>query len=117
MGSSRRKVVEMNKKKTIDLVGFNQKKNQVNLLLLDQRTWEDPKEHIDRIQERILAYVKYVEDGSFIQDYPQMIGVEIIIRVVFKYVPTDEGMSYIEEAQSVLSDTGYHLEFMNYDAL
>jgi len=99
----------------IDLVAFDEEKKIVNLIIIDDQNWESPSEHIDIIHEKILSYVAFIENGTFQKKYPSVVGHEIIIKVVFEHVPSEEGQKFIDQIKEVLKVTGYQLEFMNYN--
>jgi len=98
----------------IDLVALDDKNKVVNLIIVDDQTWETPREHIDAIHEKILSYIAFIENGTFKKKYPSYHSHEKVIRVVFEYEPNEEGNLFIEKIKTVLEDTGYHLEFINF---
>lgn len=99
----------------IDLVALDENKKAVNLIIIDDQTWETPREHIDTIHEKILSYIAFIENGTFNKKYPSYQSYEKLIKVVFEHEPNEEGNLFIEKIKTVLEDTGYHLEFINYD--
>lgn len=101
----------------IDIVALNVEDKIVNLIMEDTADWNDARGHIDSIQEKILKYVAYVDQGKLVEDYPQVVGYQVIIKVIFQQAPNDQGLVYIKDAQKVLEDVGYHLAFINYSDL
>ncbi|MBI9013306.1 MAG: hypothetical protein JEZ08_13820 [Clostridiales bacterium] len=99
----------------IDLVAFDEILKVVNLIIIDDQNWETPREHIDMIQEKILSYVAFIENGTLKKKYPSVADLDTIIKVIFEYKPTEEGIKFIEQVKTVLEDTGYQLEFINYE--
>lgn len=100
----------------IDIVAIDEKKQTLNLIIMDNLTWFDSEDHIDKIQQKILFYEQYIENQLYV-DYPSKRHLPIVIQVVFEYIPSEEGLLFIQEAQSVMDDVGYHLEFINYGDL
>lgn len=103
--------------KIIDIIGLDEKLKIVNLLILDDLKWENPSEHMEEIQQKILKYVAYVDFGHLETKYPRVEGYEIVIKVIFEQLPTDEGLTYIEETKSIFDGSGFQLEFLNYSEL
>lgn len=101
----------------IDLVAMDQEKDQVNLIIMDDQTWEDERKHIDELHEKILSYVAFVENGTFNKKYPDAKEKELVIRVIFEHSPSEEGKVFIDQMIQVLLDTGYHLEFIDYASI
>lgn len=98
----------------IDLIALDEGKKTLNLIIMDNISWIDPKEHIDLIQQKILFYEQYIDQQLF-KEYPSYSQYPIVIQVIFEFQPSEEGLLFIQEAQSVLDDVGYHLSFINYD--
>lgn len=98
----------------IDLVALDKEKNIVNLIIMDDMDWTDPKAHIDLVQEKILKYVAYIQEGHFNRSYPSVIGMSLLIKIIFEHKPDAEGLNYIQGVQSVLEDDGYQLDYVDY---
>lgn len=99
----------------IDLVALDEKNEIINLIIMDEDTWEDPRGHIDALQEKVLSYVAFVENGSFYKKYPKAQVMGFMIKAVFLHNPTEEGKQFIQEILEVLSDTGYRFEYVVYE--
>lgn len=95
----------------IDIVAFDEKTEKVNLIIMDDQMWEDPRDHIDKIQEKVLSYVAFIESGALVKKYPSVAEKAIVIKVVFEHSPCEEGIRFINEVIDILSDTGYVLEY------
>ncbi|MCH4887289.1 hypothetical protein EZV73_06885 [Acidaminobacter sp. JC074] len=101
----------------IDLVGYNRETDTVHLIIMDEQNWDNAGKHIDELQEKILGYIAFVENGAYDHKYPEMYNKEIIIEVVFEYDPTKEGQAFLSQIDQVLKDTGYQIKFRNYTSL
>lgn len=100
---------------TVDLVAFDEVNKIVNLIIIDDLDWTSPRDHIDVIHEKILSYVAFIENGTFNRKYSKVINYKKVIKIVFEHIPNDVGMTFIKQVKGVLEDTGYHLEFINYE--
>lgn len=103
--------------KIIDVLALDEKAHKINLLIMDDLLWHDSKEHIDQMQEKILKYINYVEKGEFTSSYPSYEGYEFVIRIIFSYPPAEDVLLYIQEAQAVLADVGFCLDYLNNEDL
>ena len=101
----------------IDLVALNEENKTVNLIIMDDQTWEDARVHIDMIHDKILTYVAYIENGTLIKDYPSVTGLQVVIKVVFQQSPSQEGQTFVDKIFDVLDDIGYKIEFVDYTSL
>lgn len=101
----------------IDLVGYNKEADTVYLIIMDDQNWDDPRGHIDLIHEKILSYVAFVENGSLKKKYPDVVTMNVIIKVIFEVSPTEEGQTFVEQVKDVLDGLGYQLEFVDYASI
>lgn len=101
--------------KIVDLVALDEKNEIVHLIIMDEDTWDDPRQHIDALQEKVLTYVTFVENGTFYRKYPKAQVMGFMIKAVFLNKPNSEGEKFIEEIADVLLDTGYRFEYVVYE--
>lgn len=99
----------------VDLIGTDSKTGEVWLALMDHLEWgEDDqfdKEHMFLLQEKINAYLRFIESGEIFQSYPSARGREIVIKVRRKYPLSDEAKAFCEMIKSYLLNAGHRIEF------
>ncbi len=99
----------------IDIVAFDEKINRVFLIAVDDLNWSDVDAHLGFLQEKILSYVNYIENGEFAKKYSSKIGMDIEIKVVFEHDPPEEGERFMKQAMLILEETSFKLSFCTYD--
>jgi hypothetical protein len=78
---------------------------KVLLTISDHHTWDEDG-HLQLLQDKINAYLQFIESGQIIDDYPTAVEKEILINTVLKYEPTDEATSFLEKARDVILGAG-----------
>ncbi|MBN9284089.1 MULTISPECIES: DUF6572 domain-containing protein [unclassified Flavobacterium] len=98
-------------KDVIDAVSINTE-GKVVLTISDHLEWNgDENNHILILQEKINSYLDFVEGDQIIESYPQAIGKQFVIQVVFKYSPSSDGILFLNEVENILKENGYVLHY------
>ncbi len=80
-------VLEKNK---IDGIGQNKDKSKVALMIADHLDWENEVQHLTILQDKINAYISFIESKQVYEVYPEANSVEgFIFELRFKYKPTE----------------------------
>ncbi|MSR46096.1 MAG: hypothetical protein EXS13_03370 [Planctomycetes bacterium] len=91
---------------TIDLVTTS-RDGSVNLILVEQGPWQEAYflEHLRRVQNRIYDVVDAALDGLLTNQFPQIHGNNVSIRVDFYETPQQQSEQLVETiAQHVAAD-------------
>jgi len=86
-------IIETNK---IDAMGLSKDGNGLMLMLADHLDWEDEAEHLTLLQEKINAYLGFIESNQYSDTYPDIAFEYYIIDVSFKYEATENCLKFIE---------------------
>lgn len=95
--------------KKIDFI--NEENNKIVLTISDHLKWNEDKEHIFLLQEKINAYLMAIESGQVNKSYPSSIGKKIVVSVALKYAPDEIGISFLSNVKEVLLNSGYIFEY------
>jgi len=85
-------------------------KGDVVLTISDHLEW-DNNEHILILQDKINAYLRFIESGDIYQQYPKAKGRNIMIEVVVKYDPDRNGKIFLDGVKEILNRAGYEFRF------
>lgn len=96
--------------KVIDFASIDNNGNAV-LTISDHLEWDDNSDHQLLLQNKINAYLSTVESGNFYDDYPDAKDRNIIINVVSKYEPNNNGNLFLDRVRKVLESAGYAFKF------
>lgn len=84
--------------------------NNVILSVSDHLQWKD-ENHLLILQNKLNAYLEFIENGSIYENYPEAEGKKIVIEVAMKYPPNKEGNEFLETVRDFLNDNGYEFKF------
>lgn len=94
----------------IDAISINPE-GDVVLTIADHLEWDIEKTHLLILQEKINSYLDILQNGQIYDYYPKAKGKKIVIQLIVKYMPDNEGLKFIEIIRNVLSEIGYTFTF------
>lgn len=77
------------------------------LTVSDHLAWEDEKEHLRHLQEKLNAYVRFIQSGEIYEKWPDAVGKPVLIEVVVKHPVPRESLWFFEKATAALMGAGY----------
>ena len=83
------------------------KQGNVVLTISDHLMWDDTKGHLLLLQSKINAYLRTIESGELLENYPEARDKKVVINLVMQYWPSPAGHQYLEKARSFLKANGY----------
>jgi hypothetical protein len=99
----------------IDFIGIDPKTDAAILYISDHLEWTEDdqsnKLHMFLLQEKINAYLRFIESGEIYQSYPKASGREIMIKVLMKYQLSQEARILSEKIRTFLFNAGHNIEF------
>jgi len=96
--------MSVNQTDTIDVISTTPD-GKVVLTISDHHSWEETW-HLQLLQDKINAYLQFIESGQIFDDYPNAAGQQLIIDTVMKFEPTEEATSFLEKAKEIITKTG-----------
>lgn len=63
------------------------------------------------LQEKINAYLRFVESGELYDEYPQAADREVVISVVGQYPLSKKALAFYETVSLVVQQVGFELRF------
>jgi hypothetical protein len=96
----------------IDILVTDKEKTFVRLIIADHLDWEefDEGHHLELLQDKINAYLHFIEGGQLIQSRPDLKGVPVIIEVAAKYPPSEEALKFYRLAGPLVAEGGVSLQ-------
>jgi len=102
-------------KNKIDGIGKSMGENKLALMIADHLDWEDELQHLALLQDKINAYVSFIESGQIYSVYPDAKLVDgFIIDLRFKYKPTENCNKLLEVFRKNTQDL--RIEFKIYES-
>jgi hypothetical protein len=90
----------------VDAVGTEKNSDTVVLNLLDAWDWDDEREHLIALQDKLNAYLAFVESGQIYEDYPTAAGKALRIDIISRFPVPDAALYFLEKAATVASQLG-----------
>ena len=87
----------------VDGMGIGKDGSSLVLLLSDHLDWEDEAGHLLALQEKINAYLGFIESGQYRDVYPGREFGRIEIEVHFKHAVTENCRKFVDIANGTLS--------------
>ena len=94
---------------TIDIIGTTAD-GKVMLTISDHHSWEETW-HLQLLQDKINAYLQFIESGQIFEDYPSAIGRELVIETAMKYQPTSEATLFLKKAKKIIEGAGFSFQW------
>jgi hypothetical protein len=74
---------------------------------------DDTKQHLQLLQLKINAYLRAIESGELLENYPAAKDKKVVIGLVMQYWPSPAGHGYLEKAKVFLNANGYDFYYKN----
>ena len=95
----------------VDFVGVEKATGNVVLTISDHLDWSDTGKHIALLEDKLNAYLRFIESGEIHKEYPRSEGRQVIISIVGKYPVPVQCQKFLEEAKSIINGAGIGLLF------
>ena len=92
--------------RVIDAISIDLNRNVV-LTISDHLEWDLRNEHILLLQDKINAYLAFIEEGELYEQYPNAKGRKVVIQLVTKYLPSEDGRKFIQHTKQILANNDY----------
>jgi hypothetical protein len=92
----------------VDIVSID-KTGHVVLTISDHLDWSNTVAHQTALQAKFNKYLAFVESGEILERYPDAKGRPVVIKVVFKHRPDQEGWRFLTRARDVIESAGFSL--------
>ena len=96
----------------VDFVTIEHGSGRVLLTISDHLNWdEDEGEHLLLLQEKMNAYLRFIESGEMEERVPQTRGRPVTINVIGKFPLSREASKFFRLAKTTIENAGFALAF------
>jgi hypothetical protein len=95
---------------TIDVIGIDKETNQVILTISDHLEWQE-NNHLVLLQEKINAYLRFIESGEINESYPDAKNKSVVIKIRALHKPNREARSFLEKVKRIIEGAGMNFLF------
>jgi hypothetical protein len=96
-------IMSLDKLDVVDAVGTEKNSDTVVLNLLDEWDWDDERGHLFALQDKLNAYLAFVETGQIYEDYPTAAGKSLRIDIISRYPVPEAALAFLAKAATVAS--------------
>jgi hypothetical protein len=100
----------------IDFTAFDPESDEMLLVISDPLGWGQLEgEHLMALQDKLNAYLAFLEGGQVYRDLPKAVGRKVVIEVVGKFPLSEQASKFYRLAGKVIEDAGFSLRFRHLD--
>ena len=89
----------------IDLIGTTEEE-KVILTISDHLEWDNSGVHTQLLEDKIEAYLHFIESGQIYEDYPNSENSDLTIFVALKYKPDEFGLDFLNRCREIILSFG-----------
>ena len=93
----------------VDLISWDAEREEVVLLMLEERAWESEPEQLRQLEDKFNAYLSYVQGGHLAEQYPQYVGRNVCFRLDCAQAPRGEARDMLRAMQNFAEAEGIRL--------
>ena len=94
----------------IDAVGVEDSSGNVVLTISDHLEWGN-NNHLLMLQEKLNTYLSFVESGEIMDTLTDAEGRNILINVVCKYPPDENGIDFLDKITHIVEGAGMSFQY------
>ena len=97
---------------TVDFVTLDETSGEALLTISDHLAWEGNEgAHLELLQRKLNAYLRFIESGELIDEFPHLKGRSVVINLVGKFPLSEQAELFIGKASEAIRDAGFRLQF------
>jgi len=97
---------------TIDFASIDKASSDLWLTISDHLPWDENEgNHLILLQDKLNAYLRFVESGEVLEKVPGAEGRRIVINLVGKFPLRQKAASFLEKAHAAVEEAGFRLQF------
>ena len=82
--------------KKVDAMGISKDGKGLILMLADHLDWQNEQEHLILLQDKINAYLGFIESNQYLDNFPDIVFDYYVIDVRFKFKVTENCLKFFE---------------------
>ena len=86
----------------VDFISTTSEGN-VELTISDHLEWDDKNEHLLILQNKINAYLNFIESGQIFEEYPNSIDKKLGIELVMRHSPNEIANIFLNKCKTIIN--------------
>lgn len=99
----------------VDAIGVDNSSGDVILTITDHLEWSS-NDHLLMLQEKLNAYLSFVESGEILNTLTDAKGRNVLINVVCKYPPDKSGVDFLNQVTGFIESAGMKFQYQLFNA-
>jgi len=95
----------------VDAVGIEPETGNAMLIISDDLDWSDPVAHINALQQKVMAYLGFIQSGQLEQSVPEAAGRKPKIGVIQRFEPPENILPILSGLGEQLAGLGVDFGF------
>ncbi|MFB9137612.1 DUF6572 domain-containing protein [Vibrio olivae] len=91
----------------VDMIHEQQQK--IFLVISDDMEWDKQNKKLLKLQDKLNAYMRFIESGELDKQCPAALHKTIEIRLICKHEPTQDGHKFLGVASQIIRNSGCEL--------
>ena len=92
--------------RVVDLVSWDGEREEVVLMMLEERPWESDPEQLRQLEDKFNAYLAYVTDGHMVQQYPHYENKDVCFQLDCAESPRGDVANMLRAMQNYAANEG-----------
>lgn len=97
----------------VDAIGIENRTGDIVLTIFDHLPWNG-NEHFLLLQEKMNAYLRFIESGEIFETYPNTKDRKFVINVVCKYNPDQSALSFLKRIKTFIDGAGFSFKYEHF---
>jgi hypothetical protein len=98
--------------KVVDFLCVDNVTGDVVLTITDHLPWSEcENEHLFLLQEKLNAYLRFIESGELLDTYPNAKSRPVLIDVAYKYPLSQHAQDFIDLVVPIVEGAGIKIRF------
>ena len=94
----------------VDFIGMDEATGDVALGISDHLEWAD-EDHLRILQDKINAYLRFIESGEMLESYPDARGRHVTIDLIARCEPDQKASRFLDRVRQTLEAAGFSFRF------
>ncbi len=95
----------------VDFISIDDDDGKVHLTIYDPLPWEDTQ-RLFTLQEKINAYLRFVDTGELTAKYPDAAGRHVCIDISFTFRPDSGGQKFLNRCAEIIRNAGLDFAYV-----
>ena len=88
---------------TVDILATRPDRSEVILVIVDHLDWADVGDHLEHLQDKLAAYLRFIHSGQLAEERPEAATARVVIEVVELHEPPPAALRFYDAVRPFLA--------------